>query len=250
MHTIEFFDEHAGFHSEHGDSSGNCLQEYYADSPLSESADQSLIRVSVDSNAQEYQVNSREPRISANGRYAIFLKGFSTNQPDSRVMIRDLVTGITRDVGEVNGVLHDGPFVLTSGLHLPFNGVSDNGRVVFQTAAALVSGDTNGDHAVTIEDYFAIRDHFLEPVVHRVEGDLTDDGQVDFIDFQEWLDSFPGGAEAARAAIAAVPEPATSVLTGIICLWILLCARARSASELSVAVSPDSGPQNNKGTDQ
>jgi hypothetical protein len=73
-------------------------------------------------------------------------------------------------------------------------------------------GDANGDGSITIADYQIIQaNSFTEQIIGN-NGHVNYDGTVDFDDFQQWKNSFPGGVAAAEATIAAIPEPASIAL--------------------------------------
>jgi len=90
-------------------------------------------------------------------------------------------------------------------------------------------GDANGVGGVDINDYLLIQAHAFEAVPFGALGDVTDDGFVDFTDFREWKENFPGGAAAADAAVEAlgVPEPSTFALGGIGLLLLATFHRRR-----------------------
>jgi hypothetical protein len=75
-------------------------------------------------------------------------------------------------------------------------------------------GDADGNGSVDIQDYLAIQANSFTRVLLGKNGDANDDGIVDFVDFHQWKEFFPGGAAAADAAIAAlsVPEPSSLIL--------------------------------------
>lgn len=73
-----------------------------------------------------------------------------------------------------------------------------------------VPGDADGNEIINIQDYLLIQANSFTTVPFGTLGDVNDNGHVDFDDFQEWKTHFPGGVQAAEAAIAAgVPEPAS-----------------------------------------
>jgi hypothetical protein len=88
---------------------------------------------------------------------------------------------------------------------------------------SLQPGDTDGDHDVDLDDFAAIRDHFRLPVNSRSEGDLDENGIVDFLDFGEWKDNYPYFPEGTGSSTnATVPEPSSCIL-GLACLLFVLC---------------------------
>jgi hypothetical protein len=92
-----------------------------------------------------------------------------------------------------------------------------------------VPGDANGVGGVTIDDYLLIQAHSFTRVLLGQSGDVNDDGFVDFADFHEWKQNYPGGPAAAEAAIAAlnVPEPNAIVLCGLVVGAFLLGRRRK-----------------------
>jgi hypothetical protein len=83
-------------------------------------------------------------------------------------------------------------------------------------------GDGNNSGNVTIDDYLLIQANSFKRVLLGKNGDVDDNGFVDFADFQQWKTNFPGGVAAAEAAIAALPEPTGATLAawaGTAFLW-------------------------------
>lgn len=70
-------------------------------------------------------------------------------------------------------------------------------------------GDADGLNGVTIADYLIIQSNSFTAQAFGKNGDVDDNGFVDFADFQQWKTNFPGGVAAAEAAIAALPEPSS-----------------------------------------
>lgn len=96
------------------------------------------------------------------------------------------------------------------------------------TYNAGAPGDANNSGNVTIDDYLLIQANSFKRVLLGKNGDVDDNGFVDFADFQQWKTNFPGGVAAAEAAIAALPEPAGATLAA----WTataFLCGRRRRA---------------------
>jgi hypothetical protein len=81
----------------------------------------------------------------------------------------------------------------------------------------VLPGDVDKDDDVDLDDFAAIRDHFQQAVVMREQGDLNNDGFVDFVDFRQWKSNYTPPSTAAGAV---VPEPAAPVL-GMIALAAL-----------------------------
>lgn len=82
------------------------------------------------------------------------------------------------------------------------------------TAPLLIPGDVNGDLVVNDLDFNIIRDHlFLSGP--RTQGDLTNDGFIDFSDFRAWKTAHEAGSGAGADLNASVPEPASAMLAMI-----------------------------------
>lgn len=83
-------------------------------------------------------------------------------------------------------------------------------------ANVIVPGDATGDGMVELDNYMIIRDNFRQLVTSRGMGDLSGDGQVNFVDFLEWRNS---ASEAVLAQFAAygqqVPEPAAWAIASL-----------------------------------
>ena len=79
-------------------------------------------------------------------------------------------------------------------------------------------GDVDGDLDVDINDYNIIRDNLGSTGVAISNGDLTGDGTVNLLDFEQWKKNFPhaappgAGAAAVLGGGGAVPEPSSVVL--------------------------------------
>ena len=100
------------------------------------------------------------------------------------------MVGIARTTGSLNGMITN--FTLES------------------TAPLLIPGDVNGDLAVNDLDFNIIRDHlFLSGP--RGQGDLTNDGFIDFSDFRAWKTAHEAGSGAGAGLNATVPEPASAL---------------------------------------
>lgn len=99
-------------------------------------------------------------------------------------------------------------------------------------------GDTDCDGMVETatvgnlgDDLGPIIGNFFTNQSFREDGDLTEDGFVDFADFREWKDNVPGGSSLVLAELlgATVPEPSSGLLlTGSIA--ILMTTRRSSSS--------------------
>jgi hypothetical protein len=87
-------------------------------------------------------------------------------------------------------------------------------------------GDANGAGGVTIDDYLLIQANSFTIVPLGTMGDVDDTGFVDFGDFRQWKENFPGGVAAAEAAIASlVPEPGSISLAAAGLLGLIACGR-------------------------
>jgi hypothetical protein len=84
------------------------------------------------------------------------------------------------------------------------------GATFERNLVSVKPGDADGDMDVDMDDFAAIQNHFQQLVTMRSEGDLNNDGKVDFRDFRQWKSNFvpPPGA----AAGSGVPEPAGAAL--------------------------------------
>lgn len=91
-------------------------------------------------------------------------------------------------------------------------------------------GDVNCDTNVDLTDLSIIASHFRQNGI-REEGDLSGNGFVDFDDFDEWKQNYPGafpGGSSIADILAGVPEPASGLL---FCIGgsalALVCGRGR-----------------------
>lgn len=95
---------------------------------------------------------------------------------------------------------------------------------------ALVPGDVTGEGEVNMADFDIIKMNFYNTGQTREQGDLTDDGIVEFADFRQWKANVPPEMAAAALLFGPnVPEPSTAVLTLIVGLSMLAGQRCRSA---------------------
>jgi hypothetical protein len=79
----------------------------------------------------------------------------------------------------------------------------------------LVAGDTDGDGIVEASDFDPIRANFNKSVTSRTQGDLVNNGRVDFEDFEQWKTAFTGGGGSLAGLDVSfnnVPEPAAATL--------------------------------------
>jgi hypothetical protein len=79
----------------------------------------------------------------------------------------------------------------------------------FMIAPTAQPGDVDLDTDVDLIDLNQIRLNFRQAVAGRSDGDLTNDGFVDFNDFVQWRDNYP---TAMPGAFEAVPEPTGAAL--------------------------------------
>jgi hypothetical protein len=77
------------------------------------------------------------------------------------------------------------------------------------SGSVFLPGDVNGDTLVNDADFNIIRDHLFTSG-NRSQGDLTNDGTVDFRDFRAWKIAHEGAGSG--ATFSAVPEPTSAVL--------------------------------------
>jgi hypothetical protein len=76
-------------------------------------------------------------------------------------------------------------------------------------------GDVDGDMDVDMDDFAIIQGHFQQAFTERTDGDLFDDGIVDFRDFRQWKDAATPEVIAEWAALGGVPEPSTALLASL-----------------------------------
>jgi hypothetical protein len=89
--------------------------------------------------------------------------------------------------------------------------------VAYMGGQGFLPGDVDNMNGVDLVDYQIIRDHFLQNATMRSEGDLNNDGFVDFRDFRLWKNNFPTPPPGSGAIVEAVPEP-----SGVCLLCLLL----------------------------
>ena len=77
---------------------------------------------------------------------------------------------------------------------------------------AGVPGDVDGDMDVDMDDFAIIQGHFQQGFEERTDGDLVNDGIVDFRDFRQWKTNFPTPPP---PPVGSVPEPASVLLAGL-----------------------------------
>ncbi|MGI9455221.1 MAG: PEP-CTERM sorting domain-containing protein, partial [Aeoliella sp.] len=87
-------------------------------------------------------------------------------------------------------------------------------------------GDVNGDLVVDINDFNVIQMNYGMTGASRMQGDLTNDTNVDLFDFKQWKSNRTAGAGSVE--FANVPEPASLVLLVCSAVGLLFAARRRS----------------------
>jgi hypothetical protein len=105
----------------------------------------------------------------------------------------------------------------------------DNVRVI----ELLVPGDTDGDGigGEAPDDINPIRENFRKAVSLRSQGDLIQDGIVDFKDFGEWKVAYMSTGSSLDDVdlrfLTSVPEPRTLVMLFVAAPLLTSCARRR-----------------------
>jgi hypothetical protein len=133
---------------------------------------------------------------------------------------------------------------------VPIAGIKDltpAGETLFRNAICYmvscgpppVLGDTDGDGIVEFNDDFGpIRDNFRKVVASRAQGDLVQNGRVDFDDFRQWKTAFhaAGGSLAGidLGLTAAVPEPSAFIAALVGLLSISVKTRIAHGRRLGV----------------
>jgi hypothetical protein len=96
----------------------------------------------------------------------------------------------------------------------------------------IVAGDVNGSGVADINDYIVIRNNFLGTNRTRAQGDLTNDGLVNFADFRNWKDNRTAGSgsmtDEELFAGLGVPEPGSLALALFGALAWLAASRRRA----------------------
>lgn len=85
-------------------------------------------------------------------------------------------------------------------------------RIEVASPSFTATGDVSGNNIVDLADYQILQANAFKSVPFGNNGDLNLDSYVDFEDFRIWKNAYPGGAAAAEAAIASIPEPASATL--------------------------------------
>ena len=107
-----------------------------------------------------------------------------------------------------------------AGTHVGFtkqNGIQAGSTytvAVRPTFGAIVPGDVNQNGVADINDYNLIRTNFQLSGRTRIQGDLSGDGNVNFIDFRRWKNAVGPGVGAGLEAelLALIPEPGSMIL--------------------------------------
>jgi hypothetical protein len=100
------------------------------------------------------------------------------------------------------------------------------------SGSVFLAGDVNGDALINDADFNIIRDHLFSSGT-RAQGDLTNDGTVDFRDFRAWKVAHEGAGSGASIS-SGVPEPTGGVLLLIAASGIFM-SRRRPARTVTVS---------------
>ncbi|TWT90512.1 hypothetical protein Mal64_09030 [Pseudobythopirellula maris] len=104
----------------------------------------------------------------------------------------------------------------------------DMGLYIIGTAAESgLPGDVDGSGVIDLADLQLIADHFRQGVSSRAEGDLTNDGFVDFDDFDQWKQNYGGSLAEVNLNFLSVPEPAALSLLFAMAGLLTLLRRSR-----------------------
>jgi hypothetical protein len=127
----------------------------------------------------------------------------------------------------------------TAGTHTGFTkanairGGSTYTVAVSAPVGAIVAGDVNNNGVADINDYIIIRNNFFGTGRLRSQGDLTNDGVVNFADFRNWKDNRTAGSGSASddelLAGLGVPEPGSLALVMLGALAWLSSSRRRAS---------------------
>jgi hypothetical protein len=90
-------------------------------------------------------------------------------------------------------------------------GGSVNSFTLTTSGSVYLPGDTNGDGVADLTDYNTIRNNFFEALHAPANGDLDNNGLVDYVDFRVWKDN----ATPAALAALGIPEPTSSLLCAL-----------------------------------
>lgn len=106
-----------------------------------------------------------------------------------------------------------------TGAELVLNDAANTGV----TFSALLAGDVDGDDSVDQDDFAIIAGNLNTSATSRTDGDLNDDGFVNFADFRLWKDASGGNS-------LTVPEPGSlALLAGLAMGGVALGGRRRVA---------------------
>lgn len=103
-----------------------------------------------------------------------------------------------------------------------------NQFIFSQTPAT--TGDVDGLGGVTIADFNIIKNNLFNNATMRTQGDLNDDGIVDFFDFREWKTAAGGLGEGVSLFGGEAPEPASGLLAVLGAMTMVLVGRRRKRS--------------------
>lgn len=172
----------------------------------------------------------RISRIGSN--YSIDIGVVPTAQFDSydAIALENAISGPGNNSNAIRSLmLHFGQVRIDTNVATP-NAMSID-RIEVASPSFTVAGDVNGNGVVDIADYQLLQANAFKSVAFGNSGDLNLDSYVDFEDFRIWKSAFPGGVEAAEAAIAAlVPEPASATLLAGSAVLFASVHRRRRAS--------------------
>ncbi len=126
----------------------------------------------------------------------------------------------------------DGRYYVEAGASNSFRDVGLS--LIASAEVACDPGDVNCTGGVTLDDLAIVGAHFRQSGGREL-GDLTGNGFIDFDDFQQWKQNFPGafpGSGSLADFFGSVPEPTSAVLcfSGVIGLTSMARRRARTNS--------------------
>jgi hypothetical protein len=104
-------------------------------------------------------------------------------------------------------------------------------------SSTALAGDYDADGDIDASDYAVWRSAFGSETILRGSGaDGNYDGMIDAADYLVWRKSHDDGAASAAAAVAAVPEPATGAIFGILAITVCYCRMRRPPRMRPVAL--------------